>query len=126
MFFIYNINSSTRVSLLQYVQANASLSVHVDPSSLFLRPIVSARFFGDGVLSFGAKFQFEGYRLHAVPLIRGALTVGRARVSFTSLHERAQTGVRKHQSSETQIIPRAASHKMNVVNHLIAAAIGIV
>lgn len=36
---------------------------------------VQARFFGDGVLSFGAKAQFAGMRLHAVPLVRGALTV---------------------------------------------------
>lgn len=58
-----------------YADTGAKLSVHVDPSSLFKRPIVSARFFGDGVLSFGAKGQYEGQRLHSVPLLRGALTV---------------------------------------------------
>ena len=56
-----------------YARSKARLSVHMDPSALFKRPIVSARFFGDGVLSFGAKGQYEGQRIHSVPLTRGSI-----------------------------------------------------
>ena len=58
-----------------YTTTGASLSVHVDPKSLFKRPIVSARFFGDGVLSFGAKGQYAGQRIQTIPQPRGAITV---------------------------------------------------
>jgi len=58
-----------------YTTTGASRSVHVDPKSLFKRPIVSARFFGDGVLSFGAKGQYAGQRIHTIPQPRGAVTV---------------------------------------------------
>ena len=58
-----------------YARSKARLSVHMDPSALFKRPIVSARFFGDGVLSFGAKGQYEGQRIHSVPLTRGSIAV---------------------------------------------------
>ena len=58
-----------------YAKRAAKLSVHVDPSLLFKRPIVSVRFWANGVLSFGAKGQFEGHTIQKISQPRGAITV---------------------------------------------------
>lgn len=58
-----------------YAEPGQGLAVHIDPSSLFKRPIVSARFFGEGILSFNVKAQYVGHRTQSVSIPRGALTV---------------------------------------------------
>jgi len=58
-----------------YAEPGQGLAVHIDPSSLFKRPIVSMRFFGEGILSFNVKAQYVGHRTQSVHVPRGALTV---------------------------------------------------
>ena len=58
-----------------YAVPGQGLAVHIDPSSLFLRPILSARFFSESVLSFNVKGQYTGHRTHNIVIPRGSLTV---------------------------------------------------
>ena len=58
-----------------YAVPGQGLGVHIDPSSLFMRPILSARFFSESVLSFNVKGQYTGHRTHNIVIPRGSLTV---------------------------------------------------
>lgn len=78
-----------------YYRAGAKLSVHVDPSVLFKRPIISVRCFGAGTLSFCAKGQFEGHRLHKVDQPRGAITVMEGYAANTVTHAVLCTDVKE-------------------------------